>query len=146
MTKKINILLADDDIDDRQFFDMALQEIPLSTQLKTVENGQRLMEFLKDNESELPFAIFLDINMPRKTGSECLVAIKNDQRLKHIPIIMYSTSLHYDVVDLLYENGAHYYLQKPGVLELSKAINKILLALMENPQRPSRKSFVVKDW
>lgn len=143
MPKQISILLADDDKDDRFFFNKALQEIPLSTHLATVEDGERLMKFLKENERELPDVIFLDINMPKKNGIECLAEIKRDKKLDHIPIVMYSTSLQEEVANSLYEQGAHYYLQKPNFTELPDAINKILTTLKENPQQPPQNKFLV---
>lgn len=143
MPKQISILLADDDKDDRFFFNKALKEIPLSTHLATVEDGEGLMKYLKENERELPDIIFLDINMPKKNGMECLAEIKSDKKLDHIPIVMYSTSLHEDVANLLYEQGAHYYLQKPNFTELPGAINKILTTLLENPQQPPLYKFLI---
>ena len=89
----LNILLADDDADDRYFFERALQDLPITTNLKTVPDGARLMEYLYKNTDHLPDVLFLDNNMPRKNGSECLAEIKNNAQLKGIPIVMCSTSL-----------------------------------------------------
>ena len=81
-----NILLADDDIDDRFFFSKALKEIPISTNLTTVHDGEELMHYLEKNSKSLPNILFLDLSMPRKTGFECLYEIKDNEKFKDIPI------------------------------------------------------------
>ena len=73
--KPMNILLADDDADDCFFFEKALREIPMATQLTTVNDGERLMDHLSKNMEQLPDVLFLDLNMPRKSGFECLTEI-----------------------------------------------------------------------
>lgn len=145
MSKQLNILLADDDRDDRFFFDMALKTVPISTHLSTVENGEELMNFLANDPKQLPDVIFLDLNMPRKNGHECLLEIKNNKNFQNIPVVIYSTSLHDEIADVLYENGAHYYLKKSNFSELPAAIHKILSMLLKNPQRPSRDSFIINN-
>jgi CheY-like chemotaxis protein len=70
--KSINILLADDDTDDCFFFEKALREISITTQLTSVSDGERLMDHLSKNLGKLPDVLFLDLNMPRKSGFECL--------------------------------------------------------------------------
>ena len=87
----LNILLADDDMDDRIFFDNALKEIPIATTLKTVSNGEQLMEWLFEKVTDLPDVLFLDLSMPRKTGFECLAEIKENEKLKALPVIMFTT-------------------------------------------------------
>jgi len=112
--KKIQILLADDDMDDRRFFDDALKELPVLSQLTTVNDGEQLMQLLANETLDLPHVIFLDINMPRKTGAECLVEIKKQERLKHLPVIMFSTSNAADKINMLFKTGAIVYIHKPG--------------------------------
>ena len=84
----LNILLADDDMDDRYFFEKALQEIPLETALTKVSNGEQLMGYLHENTARLPDILFLDLNMPGKNGFECLDQIKSDKKLGTIPVII----------------------------------------------------------
>ena len=74
----ILITLADDDEDDRMFFTDAFDELKINTVVNTVNDGVALMNFLNDPESILPNIIFLDLNMPLKSGIECLKEIKND--------------------------------------------------------------------
>ncbi|HEY0031087.1 MAG TPA: response regulator, partial [Bacteroidia bacterium] len=106
MSSPINIVLADDDKDDHFLFAKALQEMPVSTCLTPISDGEKLMRYLSENLKQLPDVIFLDLNMPRKNGSECLTEIKLNRRLQHLPIIIYSTSFHKDILDLLYKYGA----------------------------------------
>jgi len=119
----LNILLADDDVDDRFFFDKALREIPVVTQLKTVYNGEQLMDYLAENTAQLPDILFLDLSMPRKTGFECLSEIKENIKLKDIPVIMFTTSftrgtdLEENLKNTLTRMGALDYIRKPGNFE-----------------------------
>jgi CheY-like chemotaxis protein len=87
--KPLNILLADDDLDDCIFFKEAVGELMLSANLKVVHDGEQLMQLLISETSELPDVLFLDLNMPRKNGFECLTEIKLDPRLKQLPIIIF---------------------------------------------------------
>ncbi len=114
MSTTLNLWLADDDADDCMFFKEALDELPLDSSLVTVNNGEELMRALATKSTTLPDVLFLDLNMPRKTGFECLSEIKRNEGLKSIPVIIYSTSLDLAVVNLLYEKGAHHYIRKPG--------------------------------
>lgn len=141
--KQLKIILADDDPDDRFFFGLALKKAPVNTRLITVQDGEKLMNLLSKEEGELPDVIFLDLNMPRKNGSECLLEIKRNKKLENIPVVIYSTSLHEDVADLLFQNGARYYLQKCDFMELPDAILRIF-QLLGSGRKPSRNEFVVR--
>ena len=90
--KHLNILLADDDIDDCKFFSDALDALPVSTNLKTLNDGEQLMNYLFENSDSLPDVVFLDINMPRKNGLDCLLEIKTNSKLKDLPVVILSTS------------------------------------------------------
>ena len=139
----VNILLADDDKDDRYFFEKALKEVPIATHLTTFKDGEQLMNYLSKNSKLLPDVLFLDVNMPRKNGSECLSEIKLNPKLKELPVIIYSTSLRDKIADVFYQNGAHYYLQKCDFPDLVKSIHKSLTLLAENPNRLSRDKFIL---
>jgi len=120
MQVPLKILLADDDMDDRIFFDKALQEIPVDTTLHTVNNGEELMKYLTENEDRLPDVLFLDLSMPRKTGFECLAEIKENEKLKTLTVIMFTTSftrgieLEDNLKTTLSRMGAQEYIRKPG--------------------------------
>ena len=120
--KQLNVLLADDDIDDCNFFERALKELPLPTDLTTVHDGEALMRMLLGETGQLPHVIFLDINMPRKNGFECLNELKQNDRLKDIPVIMFSTSNSRDAMDSLFKTGADVYIRKPGNFDQLKEL------------------------
>lgn len=123
-----NILLADDDIDDRFFFSKALKEIPLLTHLTVVHDGEELMNYLEKNLNNIPDILFLDLSMPRKTGFECLYEIKDNEKLKDIPVVMFSTSFPSDntyeqgMIETLKKIGAQDYIRKPGDFTLLKEL------------------------
>jgi CheY-like chemotaxis protein len=142
MKKTLHLLLADDDKDDRFFFKEALKQLPVESKLTTVEDGEKLLNYLYKTK-QLPDLLFLDLNMPRKNGGECLGEIKSDKRLSAIPVIIYSTYLHDEVADVLYKDGAHYYLKKNDITELHKAISQILTLLKRNPEQPPRDEFII---
>ena len=120
--KQMKVLLADDDIDDCSFFERALGELPLPTQLTTVHDGEALMHVLNSETGLLPHVIFLDINMPRKNGFECLAELKQSDRLKDLPVIMFSTSNSRDAMSSLFKTGADVYIRKPGNFEQLKEL------------------------
>jgi CheY-like chemotaxis protein len=120
--KQINILLADDDQDDRNFFDRALKEIPVNTHLKTVSDGEQLMNHLTENIEHLPDVLFLDINMPRKNGYECLSEIKQNKKLKHLAVFMFSTSNAPDKITQTFKAGANIYIHKPSSFDELKQV------------------------
>ncbi|MDP4228856.1 MAG: response regulator [Bacteroidota bacterium] len=148
MPNPIILLLADDDKDDCLFFKDALGELPVTADLTTVHDGEQLMHLLGDETvvPPLPHVLFLDINMPRKNGFECLAEIKNDDRLKGLPIIIFSTSFEQDVVNLLFKNGAQHYIRKPADFsQLKKVIYQaLLLATEDEPAQPTHDNFVLK--
>lgn len=123
------IYLADDDRDDRDFFADAMLEIDPDIILKQAEDGMYLMDnLLTLSHTELPEFIFLDINMPRKTGFECLEEIRNHQgQLKEVNIIMLSTSNNPENIQKALEMGATFYAVKPSSYEqLKSLIEKVL--------------------
>ena len=88
----LRILLADDDDDDQLFFNDAIEEVKVNTKVAIVNNGVELMDYLNQSDVELQNLIFLDLNMPRKGGIECLKEIKSNKKFKYISIAIYSTS------------------------------------------------------
>lgn len=139
------LLLADDDIDDCAFFRDALEDLPISATLLTVNDGVALMNFLSAKSENLPDALFLDLNMPRKSGFECLLEINLTETLKNLPVIIFSTSLNMEVVDLLYQKGAHYYIRKPGEYnKLKKVILEAVILTSKNKSiQPARDQFIL---
>jgi len=142
-----NILLADDDVDDYTFFKEALKDFPLATNLTWLHNGEELMQHLANEATEIPDILFLDLNMSRKNGFECLSEIKLNERLKDLPIIIYSTSFHNVIAHKLHKNGANYYISKPSeISELKKAVQKMItLVKEENILQPAIEDFVLTN-
>ena len=131
--KQLNILLADDDVDDCHFFKEALESLPQTTKLTTVNNGDELMTYLTENTERLPHVLFLDINMPRKNGFECLAEIKSNEHLKDLPVVMYSTSGSKDKINVLFNTGADVYIRKPSNFsQLVQVIHHALPMAAEN--------------
>ena len=129
----LKILLAEDDRDDRFFFEKALKEINIGTQLATVNDGDELMDYLFKNIHQLPNIIFLDLSMPRKTGYECLAEMKEDILLKEIPVVMFSTSSEQDKIQVLFKTGADVYIHKPSnFAQLVQVIHHALPMAAEN--------------
>ena len=141
----MQVLLADDDIDDCLLFKEALNELPVSSHLATVKNGEQLLQLLAKETVDLPDVLFLDLNMPRKNGVECLEAIKLIKRLKMLPVVIFSTSFEAAIIDLLYKKGAQYYIRKPdNFKELKKIIHHALTLLQQKKDlQPSRENFVL---
>jgi CheY-like chemotaxis protein len=144
--KPLNILLADDDTDDCIFFKEAVEELAMDTQLTTLDDGEQLKKHLNSKINELPDTLFLDLNMPRKNGCECLSEIKANQRLKLLPVIIFSTSFEQEVVNQLYKNGAQYFIRKPPEFsQFKKIIHQTFLTIII-PQiisQPVRENFVL---
>ncbi len=88
----LNILLAEDDIEYRIFFEKVLLEIPLPINHSCVKNGEQLMKYLHTTAGPLPDVIFLDLSMPLKTGFECLAEIKDNDKLKELHVVMLTAS------------------------------------------------------
>lgn len=136
--KPLNILLADDDMDDCFFFEKALEEISIATHLTQVQDGEQLMNYLNENSEHLPDILFLDLSMPRKTGFECLTEIKENIKLKSLPVLVFTTSFgrgfdfEKSLIDTLTRIGAEEYIRKPGDFQqLKQIIHRALMRVME---------------
>lgn len=123
----IQVLLADDDEDDRMFFRDALIKVPLKTTVRTVNDGVELLNYLANSEEELPHIIFLDLNMPRKNGLDCLKEIRSIERLRNLSVAIYSTSSAEKDVEEAFVHGANVYINKPNDFGcLIKVLVKVL--------------------
>lgn len=107
------VVLADDDEDDRLFFTEAFDELKIKTKVDTYKDGVALMEALNHPDSSLPNILFLDLNMPKKSGFECLVDLKKNKKFKNIAIAIYSTSASEEDIENTFVNGANIYIKKP---------------------------------
>ena len=112
------ILLVDDDIDDRLIFEQILQEIDPGIRMDSAENGLEMIDHLDNSSGEdLPGLIILDQNMPRMTGKESLVFLRQSSRYQHIPIIIYSTFQVKDFFRECLEMGALDVVSKPDTIQ-----------------------------
>jgi CheY-like chemotaxis protein len=106
------ILLAEDDVDDRELFLDALAGIDVACDLHSAENGREALVLL-DGMKIKPDLIFLDINMPQMNGWECLTTLKASADYGHIPVIIYSSSSHQREHQIASDLGAAHFFTKP---------------------------------
>jgi CheY-like chemotaxis protein len=142
--KAVTILIADDDPDDRQLTKEALEENYLLNDLRFVEDGEDLMNYLhrrgnyKDPaDSPRPGLILLDLNMPKKDGREALKEIKSDPQLKSIPVIVLTTSKAEEDILKTYNLGVNCFISKPvsfkELIDVTKSIGKYWFEIVELP-------------
>lgn len=123
----LNIMLADDDEDDRLFFREAFEEVKIKTNITTFNNGIELMNYLNNPDNPLPDIIFLDLNMPRKSGIECLQEIRNTERLRQLSVAIYSTSSSEKDIEDTFIQGANVYIKKPNdFTKLKKILSEVV--------------------
>ncbi len=118
----LHIMLADDDEDDRLFFKEAFEEVKIKYDISTFSDGEQLMEHLNKSDNPLPDIIFLDLNMPRKSGMECLKEIRANDRLKKISVAIYSTSSNEQDIEDTFVAGANVYIRKPNDFNMLKKV------------------------
>ncbi|MDP2160212.1 MAG: response regulator [Flavobacterium sp.] len=125
----ITIALADDDEDDRLFFKDAFEELKINTVVTTHCDGEELMNFLNHPDTILPNILFLDLNMPKKNGFECLLDIKKVEKFNDIAIAIYSTSSSEEDVENTFVHGANIYIKKPSDFDTLKKILREVVTL-----------------
>jgi len=118
----IYIILADDDQDDRLFFTDAFDELKIKTRVVTFKDGVELMNYLNKENTLLPNVLFLDLNMPKKTGIECLNEIKANSKMSEIAIVIYSTSASEEDIEKTFVLGANIYIKKPDSFKKLKQV------------------------
>ena len=140
----ITILMADDDPEDRMLTQDAFKESRVANDLRFVEDGQQLLDYLRGTgkftngaDAPKPDLILLDLNMPRVDGREALKAIKSDPDLRRIPIIVLTTSKAEEDIFRTYDLGVNSYIAKPvtfeGLVEVVKAIGQYWVCIVELP-------------
>jgi two-component system response regulator len=142
--RPITILMADDDADDRQMTQEAFEESHLVNDLRFVEDGEELMDYLYRRgkyadpaTSPRPGLILLDLNMPRKDGREALEEIKQDPRFRAIRVVVLTTSQAEEDIIRTYDLSAASYITKPvtfdGLLDVIRTMGKYWLEIVELP-------------
>lgn len=141
----VMILIADDDEDDRLLTRQALEEAHLSNDVRFVEDGEELMNYLRrqgkysggDGRAPRPGLILLDLNMPKKDGRECLREIKADDDLRDIPVVILSTSREDEDISRSYQLGVNSFISKPvtftGLVDALKVMGRYWFELVELP-------------
>ena len=140
----ILILMADDDADDRMLTRDALEESRVLNELRFVEDGEELMDYLtrkgkyaNAEDSPRPGLILLDLNMPKKDGREALKEIKSDPNLRRIPIVIMTTSKAEEDIFRSYDSGASSFITKPvtfdRLVELMRTLGEYWVEFVELP-------------
>jgi len=138
------ILLADDDADDRMFFEDAIHELKLNLDFRTVKDGMELMDYLHGSGIILPQILFLDLNMPFKNGFQCLDEIRSTKAFDDMFIILYSTTARPSDIDAAFEKGASMFIQKPNSYSDLKQILRKVFTTDVLDLRPSKEEFIFK--
>jgi CheY-like chemotaxis protein len=147
--KPITILLADDDPDDRKLTQDALAESRLGNELRCVEDGRELLEYLRrqgrfaeSGAAPRPGLILLDLNMPRMDGREALHEIKSDPSLRSIPVVVLTTSKREEDVFRTYDLGVNSFITKPvsfeSLVEVVRVLGRYWFEIVELPQTDAR--------
>jgi two-component system, response regulator len=144
LARPITILLADDDEEDRMLTSDALNESRVVNDLRFVEDGEDLLDYLyrrgkyaAPNAAPRPGLILLDLNMPKKDGREALKEIKADPDLRRIPIVVLTTSKAEEDIYRTYDLGANSFIAKPvsfeSLVALMKEIKRYWIEIVELP-------------
>src|SRR5437867_2181935 len=142
--RSITILLADDDADDRMMAADALEESRLVNDLRFVEDGEELMDYLRRRgkyadpaAAPRPGLILLDLNMPRKDGRDALREIKAEPELRSIPVVVLTTSQAEEDIYRTYDLGVNSFITKPvnfeSLVAVMRALSKYWFEIVELP-------------
>ena len=141
----ITILICDDDEDDRMLTQQALENAHISNNLRFVEDGEQLLDYLyqrgeysgETGKAPRPGLILLDLNMPKMDGREALKVIKGDETLHDIPVVVLSTSRFEQDIIRSYQLGVNSFITKPvtfsGLVEAMNVLGRYWLEIVELP-------------
>lgn len=139
---QVPILVADDDEEDRQLIKDALKESRLLNEIRFVKDGEELMQVLL-SDAPLPGLILLDLNMPKKDGREALKEIKNNPRLKQIPVVVLTTSKAEEDIYRTYNLGVNSFITKPvtfnSLVDIMKDLGRYWFEVVELPIERDRR-------
>ena len=144
-TMPITILMADDDPDDRLLTADALKEARLINDIRFVENGVELLEYLRRQgkfaapaDAPRPGLILLDLNMPKMDGRTVLKELKQDPDFRMIPVVVLTTSKDDEDVYKSYDLGVNSYIVKPvtfeALVDILQTLEKYWFEIVELPQ------------
>jgi two-component system, chemotaxis family, response regulator Rcp1 len=140
--KPIEILLVEDSLGDVRLVQEALQEAKVRNHMIVMEDGEEALAFLykkgKYAKSVTPGLVLLDLNLPKKNGFEVLQEVKADEKLKHIPVVVLTTSQSEQDIVKSYDLNANAYVSKPvdlnQFLSVVKAIEGFWLEIVKLPE------------
>lgn len=143
--RRIVMLIAEDDAEDRMLIQEALDESNLKNNIRFVVNGEELMDYLQNRNKfadkekfPTPGLVLLDLNMPKKDGREALKEIKADEALKHLPIVVLTTSKAEEDVLKTYNLGVSSFISKPvtfsALVDVMKTLSKYWFEIVELPK------------
>ncbi len=126
MRRMKNCLLVDDDLDDQEIFEICVKELTSDIKFLAVKNGIEAINLLQSDESYIPDYIFLDVNMPKLNGLDCLKILRANERLLACKIYMYSTTSAHSSLEESKKLGADDFIIKPTkTTELKERLSKI---------------------
>jgi len=128
-------LIIDDDVDDQEIFIMCLRKLNKSINCTTMNNGVEAIAMLISSEKYTPDYIFIDVNMPKMNGIDCLRIIKNVGRLQYSRIFMYSTTSEGSVLALSRELGAEDFIIKPAKTAALKEKLSVIFGIVSEIDR-----------
>jgi DNA-binding response OmpR family regulator len=127
MNTSKTFFIADDDEDDVFFFSEAIREVDESIDVLVARDGAEAMDMLMNSKTTIPLYIFLDLNMPKKSGKECLKEIRKEYRLNDVPVVIYTTSSSEQDKNELLSLGADYFITKyKSFEELRDKLSRLL--------------------
>lgn len=138
----VTILIADDDPEDRMLAEDALKESRLANDIRFVEDGEELLEYLHargryapPEHTPRPGIILLDLNMPRKDGREALKELKSDPELRRIPVVVLTTSKAEEDIYRTYDLGVNSFITKPvtfdALVQIMRALGQYWFEIVE---------------
>jgi CheY-like chemotaxis protein len=143
--RPITILMADDDLDDRELARDALAESRVLNDLHAVNDGAELLEYVRHEgrytaeNAPRPDLILLDLNMPKVDGREALAALKKDPKLRSIPVVILTTSRAEEDIVRSYDLGANSFISKPvtfaGLVEVMRELGRYWVVIVELPEQ-----------
>ena len=142
-TNTRNIFLVDDDEEDRELFSEALSQVDETVRLTEISNCFKLIDTLDNSETPKPDIIFLDMDMPKFNGLECLKKLKASNRTQDLKIVVLSTFAYPQYIDEAYKNGASCYYVKPTRFPKLKEIISDALQGNWKKRLQNKRSFVV---
>ncbi len=144
MVGEFTIFYADDDYDDLDFFKDVVESIGRKIDLFTHDHGEKILSALR-NPPPVPQIIFLDLNMPGKSGFEVLEEIKSSEELKDLPVVIFSTSNDPSNISRSMKMGANFYVTKPTSFDSLKRAVEYTLEIDWKNFRPTKANFIYKE-